>query len=221
MLAGSILKLGRNLICQRCLGEVSLVRPVTARMSSQQHAPEPQSPQNEDIKVKKTFINRNPRNLERLSLAPMDRGWGNGVPYNSGSNFPCRAYYHRIYVDKTQKHVTVYLEHYYGRIVFAVSTKDWKIRRQLYKGNDVSACKNLGRLLAERCIRSGISCAQWSMPQQVYDESESIRAVYDAIAETGFALEEPDKIQLGHKLPHWVRKGPEPVPFEGIGVEKS
>ena len=85
----------------------------------------------------------------------------------------------------------------------------------------MAACKNLGRLLAERCIRSGISCATWSMPHEVLEASASIKAVYDAIAETGFALEEPEKIELGHKLPHWVRKGPEPIPFEGIDLEKS
>jgi len=217
-----MLQLGKNIVCRLCHGNIKQVQSVLSRASSSIEQPsESPAVANEDIKVKEVFVNRNPRNLERLSLAPKDRGWGNGLAYTPGSNFPNREYYHRIYVDKTNSNVTAYLEHYLGRVVFSVSTEDWKIRQHLYKGNDVAACKNIGKLLAERCIRAGISCAHWSMPEEVTETSSTIKAVYDAITETGFALEEPEAINLGHKLPHRHPKGPKPVPFEGITEEKS
>ena len=71
------------------------MQPVLSRALSSVEQPSESPIANEDIKVKKVFVNRNPRNLERLSLAPKDRGWGNGLTYTPGSNFPNREYYHR------------------------------------------------------------------------------------------------------------------------------
>ncbi|GAA6090627.1 39S ribosomal protein L18, mitochondrial, partial [Tachysurus ichikawai] len=46
--------------------------------------PAPEINQNED--VNQTFVNRNPRNLEQMSIAVKDRGWS--------TIWPKREYYH-------------------------------------------------------------------------------------------------------------------------------
>ena len=50
---------------------------------------------NEDLVPSSKYINLNPRNLEKLSIARRDRGWGNGNDQKESTNFPSRFFYHR------------------------------------------------------------------------------------------------------------------------------
>jgi len=50
---------------------------------------------NQEIVPLKTFINRNPRNLERLALANKDVGWGLAGGNPTAQDYPRRNYYHR------------------------------------------------------------------------------------------------------------------------------
>lgn len=49
-----------------------------------------------------------------------------------------------------------YVEDQNGNILVKASTEEFDIRKHLYKGNDVSAAVNIGRVLAERCQRAGL-----------------------------------------------------------------
>lgn len=60
--------------------------PLDRRFSQRALQPEPAVSDNEDIN--KTFVNRNPRNLEQMALAVKDRGWA--------TVWPSRQYYHRF-----------------------------------------------------------------------------------------------------------------------------
>jgi len=51
-------------------------------------APDPEPVVSENEAINKTFVNRNPRNLEQMALAVKDRGWGTA--------WPSRQYYHRF-----------------------------------------------------------------------------------------------------------------------------
>ncbi|XP_002120895.2 large ribosomal subunit protein uL18m-like [Ciona intestinalis] len=164
-----------------------------------------------DIVPHKTFINRNPRNLERLALAHKDQGWGKGIPDRPATNWPTGSYHHRILFEVSGKHTYASLLHYHGNQVVAVSTREWSIQKMLYKGNDVSACYNIGTIFAERCIRAGISCASWTIPQNIVDNSDRIKSFCTAVVETGFVLEEPDQISFkSFQPPHVEKKGPRP-----------
>lgn len=53
---------------------------------------------NANIRPINNFVNRNPRNLERLRLKPTDHGWGmewEGYAKSRSSNLPRRNYYYR------------------------------------------------------------------------------------------------------------------------------
>uniref|UniRef100_H2YC30 Large ribosomal subunit protein uL18m n=1 Tax=Ciona savignyi TaxID=51511 RepID=H2YC30_CIOSA len=165
---------------------------------------------NQNATPLRTFLNKNPRNLERMALAHKDEGWGNRTPETAATNWPAFPHYHRIILERTGKHTYATLLHYHGRRVIEVSTREWSIQQQIYKGNDVCTCYNVGRVFVERCIRSGISCAAWTIPNNITDGSQSITAFREALTSSGFVLKEPDQISFrSYQPPHMKREGPE------------
>jgi len=168
---------------------------------------------NEDIVPNSKYINQNPRNLEKLSIARRDRGWGNGNEQKESTNFPSRFYYHRVFMDKTGKNVTIGIEHANGNTVVKSSSLEPLIRKKLFSGVDVSACENVARILAERCLRSGITCVHWPSHQ---DDPESVRAAQEAMKEVGVSLEEPQPRNLQYDLPIWKKTGPKPLEVDGV-----
>lgn len=72
-------------------------------------------------------------------------------------------FFFRLLVTKTNRHITARIEHIKGNIVVQASTKEWAIKKHLYSTSDVSASENLGRVLADRCLESGINFVHNSM----------------------------------------------------------
>lgn len=87
------------------------------------------------------------------------------------------------------------------------------IRKNLYSGNDVTACSNVARVLAERCLRSGIFCVHWPEDENC---SESIRVAREAMIECGMTLEEATQREFHYRKPHWIKKGPKPFDVDNI-----
>ncbi|KAH9524177.1 39S ribosomal protein L18, mitochondrial [Bulinus truncatus] len=104
---------------------------------------------NKDYTISKVYENRNPRNLEKLGLARKRLGWKFQAPR--------KDFYHKLVISHTVRHTEAWIEHSTGDIVISASTKEWAIRNQLYSCNDVSACVNVGKVLAQRCLESGIN----------------------------------------------------------------
>ncbi|CAL1541554.1 unnamed protein product [Lymnaea stagnalis] len=104
---------------------------------------------NKDYAVSQVYVNRNPRNLEKLALARKRLGWR----FQS----PRKDYYHKLVFSHTQKHTEAWIEHFTGEVVLIASTKEWAIKDQLYSANDVSASSNIGKILAQRCLESGLT----------------------------------------------------------------
>uniref|UniRef100_A0A8C5QQA9 Large ribosomal subunit protein uL18m n=1 Tax=Leptobrachium leishanense TaxID=445787 RepID=A0A8C5QQA9_9ANUR len=131
------------------------------------------------------FTNRNPRNLERLKLAVKDRGWG--------TMWPSQQYWHRLRLERSQKHVTACVEHSSGKVVVSVSTREWAVKKHLYNTRDVMACENVGRLLAQRCLEAGITYMMYiEIPWVV--KSEAVERFRNAMKEGGMVLNEPRRI---------------------------
>ncbi|NWU12287.1 RM18 protein, partial [Cephalopterus ornatus] len=95
------------------------------------------------------FTNRNPRNLEQLALARKERGWK--------TTWPKREFWHRLRLERTQHYVEAFVERPNGDVVVSASTREWAIKRHLYSPKGVAACKNLGRVMAQRCLEAGIN----------------------------------------------------------------
>ncbi|KFV41935.1 hypothetical protein N328_00251, partial [Gavia stellata] len=104
---------------------------------------------NENEVVAPDFTNRNPRNLEQLALARKERGWK--------TTWPKREFWHRLRLERTQHYVEAFVERCNGDVVVSASTREWAIKRHLYSPKGVTACKNLGRVMAQRCLEAGIN----------------------------------------------------------------
>ncbi|NXU88514.1 RM18 protein, partial [Xiphorhynchus elegans] len=111
--------------------------------------PETEVDTNENEVVAPDFTNRNPRNLEQLGLARKERGWK--------TTWPKREFWHRLRLERTQHYVEAFVERCNGDVVVSASTREWAIKRHLYSPKGVAACKNLGRVMAQRCLEAGIN----------------------------------------------------------------
>ncbi|KAM9313408.1 large ribosomal subunit protein uL18m [Gastrophryne carolinensis] len=156
-----------------------------SRTASTQTSPAVEIDTNENEVVNPEFTNRNPRNLERMALAVKDRGWG--------TVWPTRAYWHRLRLERTRRHVTAYVEHSNGNIVLSASTKEWAVKKHLYSTIDTMACENIGRVLAQRCLEAGINFMLFREIPWIF-RCESVQRFRKAMVDSGIKLTEPRRI---------------------------
>lgn len=64
---------------------------------------------------------------------------------------------HRLEVSSSGRYVTAKIVHHENGTVLQASTSEWAIKKQLFKTNDTSAYVNLARVLAQRCLESGLT----------------------------------------------------------------
>uniref|UniRef100_A0A669PDS7 Large ribosomal subunit protein uL18m n=1 Tax=Phasianus colchicus TaxID=9054 RepID=A0A669PDS7_PHACC len=134
--------------------------------------------------VSPEFTNRNPRNLEQLALARKERGWE--------TTWPKREFWHRLRLERTQHYVEAFVERSNGNVVLSASTREWAIKRHLYSPKGVTACRNLGRVMAQRCLEAGINFVNFKavIPWEYRCDS----AFEKAMTEGGVVLREPWRI---------------------------
>lgn len=63
----------------------------------------------------------------------------------------------RLRLERTQHYVEAFVERSNGDVVVSASTREWAIKRHLYSPKGVAACRNLGRVMAQRCLEAGIN----------------------------------------------------------------
>lgn len=143
----------------------------------------------------KEIRNRNPRNLERLRIARKPEGYF--------LDKPGRAYWHKLAIKTSSRYVTAVIEHFKNGTVISASSQEWGLKTQLYRGNDVSAYRNVGRVLAQRCLESGICEVYW---QNSKSEGDRVKSLIKEVQEGGVSLREPQRYK--HPNP-WDRYRPE------------
>ncbi|KAI8749017.1 39S ribosomal protein L18, mitochondrial [Biomphalaria glabrata] len=151
---------------------------------------------NQNYTVSKVYENRNPRNLEKLGLARKRLGWRFQAPR--------RDYYHKLVISRSVRHTEAWIEHFTGDTVLSASTKEWAIRNQLFSCNDLSACVNVGKVLAQRCLESGITSVFFDQTESG-SSSSRVQLLIEEFKKANISLREPEMIQ------------PEPSP--GINYE--
>lgn len=125
------------------------------------------------------LINRNPRNLERLRIARKPNGYH--------LEKPGRSFWHKLVIVSTPRHVTAQIEHFENGVVLSASSTELGVQKQLYRTADRSAYFNVGRLLAQRCLESGIC-------EVYYDKetaSQKANSLASQLEENGISLSEP------------------------------
>ncbi|XP_034941949.1 39S ribosomal protein L18, mitochondrial [Chelonus insularis] len=126
--------------------------------------------------------NRNPRNLELMRIALKPTG------YFLEQHIP--SYWHKFTIDSSAKNTTFEVIHFENGKVLDVSTKEWTIKKRLYRCTDTSTYLNLGRILAKRCIESGI---HFLYVDPKLNQCEKLTAALNQIEEGGIVLEEPSR----------------------------
>ncbi|XP_062980547.1 large ribosomal subunit protein uL18m [Elgaria multicarinata webbii] len=132
------------------------------------------------------FTNRNPRNLELLAVARKERGWE--------TSWPTREYWHRLRLERTQRHVKAYVEHRNGHIVVSASTQEWAIKKHLYNTSGVTACMNVGRVVAHRCLEAGINFVDFRATIPWEKRGTAVQSFANAVTEGGVVLEELQRL---------------------------
>lgn len=79
----------------------------------------------------------------------------------------------RLFLECTQRHVTARVEHFTGKTVVLASTKEWAIKQHLFSTTDINAVRNIGHIIAQRCLQSGISELHTELQEHV-DTSEKV-----------------------------------------------
>ncbi|KAF7253783.1 39S ribosomal protein L18, mitochondrial [Varanus komodoensis] len=168
----SILQLG---ITARGFGGPGQVSRISSNIPSSTHSVEDEVDTAENDIVAPDFTNRNPRNLEQLAVARKERGWH--------TTWPTHEYWNRLRLERTQRHVEGYVEHWSGHIVVSASTKEWAIKKYLHKTSGVTACRNVGRVLAQRCLEAGINFVDVRIFQNSMTEGgvelQELRRIYE------------------------------------------
>ncbi|XP_013787610.1 39S ribosomal protein L18, mitochondrial-like isoform X3 [Limulus polyphemus] len=135
------------------------------------------------------FINRNPRNLEQMFLAKKPQGFA--------LEWPSITYWHKVLLEKSSRHTTAKVIHNTGKVVVSVSTREWNIKKQLYSTTDVSAAENVARVLAQRCLESGIMFVHKELKPKEENNS-SLQIFLKTLEEEGLILKEPEPIRGRH-----------------------
>lgn len=126
--------------------------------------------------------NRNPRNLERLRIARKFQG------YHLDDNID--PYWHRLYIKPLSHNIKAEVRHFENGPVIEACTSEWALKLYLYRPTDTSAYINLGRVLAQRCLQSGI-CELQVEPGLI--RTKKITFLLEEVAKAGIILEEGER----------------------------
>ena len=137
--------------------------------------------QNNNALIKPVFYNRNPRNLELLTISRKPEGY-------HLERFNVK-YWHKLVLQVTQSSVTAEVIHNNGTVVTSASTSEFSIKRFLYRPKDHCAYKTVGKVIARRCLESGINSIYCDIEAQ---EDTKVGALFEEIQKGGLSLEEPE-----------------------------
>ncbi|GMT19420.1 hypothetical protein PFISCL1PPCAC_10717, partial [Pristionchus fissidentatus] len=136
-----------------------------------------------------SFVNRNPRNADLMGVSRKPEGW-----QLEQKNHLRRCIYRVELVQGRSQQVGRIVHHQNG-VVLEASTAEPAIASQLYSRVDTSAALNIGRVLAQRCLQSGIHFVMPSASEEERSNSEHQGAFFTALEEGGLRLNELEPIK--------------------------
>ncbi|KAL3270681.1 hypothetical protein HHI36_021209 [Cryptolaemus montrouzieri] len=148
------------------------------------------------FEISSIFVNRNPRNLEKLRIGYKPDGYH--------LEKPGRIFWHKVVINESAKYATASINHFKNGEVIKASTSEWPIKKRLYRYNDVSAFINLGRVLADRCLKAGIT--EVSCFIETNNPEGKVANFLKAFEEGGISLKEPPQYKVARP---WDQHRPE------------
>lgn len=110
----------------------------------------------------------------------------------------------RLVLTATGRYVYASVIHFENGEVLSANTREWALKEQLYKANDSCAYINLGRVLAQRCLESGLWEIQSFIKPSIQDGKVDL--FLKALEDGGVCLKESE--QYKHPAP-WDKLRPE------------
>ncbi|XP_032526799.2 large ribosomal subunit protein uL18m [Danaus plexippus] len=147
------------------------------------------------------FINRNPRNLERMRIARKPDGYH--------LDKPGRKFWHKLVLTPSNRTVKAEVVHYINGPIIEAKTSEKALRNQLYSMTDTCAYINLGKVFAQRCLECGITEMHCDIEP---GKGEKVEKFLEQVVKGGIQLKEVDVYKK--PLP-WDQHRPE-KPWEVI-----
>eukprot|EP00088_Acartia_fossae_P007866 TRINITY_DN13697_c0_g1_i3.p1 TRINITY_DN13697_c0_g1~~TRINITY_DN13697_c0_g1_i3.p1 ORF type:complete len:203 (-),score=20.72 TRINITY_DN13697_c0_g1_i3:122-730(-) len=173
-----------NLRIFRCLiprFEPRLVYNCVRHSSSAQGSSD--APYSDNDKIAPRVMNRNPMNLEMMSIGRKPEGF----QFEQEE----RAYWNKLTLEISNQHTTAEVIHWTGRPVASASTKEWAFRKQLYNLTDNAAVQAVGKIISRRCLETGIREVSLHLTSEEM-KKEKMKKFISVIEESGIILSEPD-----------------------------
>ncbi|XP_052132139.1 39S ribosomal protein L18, mitochondrial [Frankliniella occidentalis] len=150
-----------------------------SRQSSSASSAPVSTKSNNDALIRPVFHNRNPRNLELMTIAQKPEGY-----HLDRFNV---SYWHKLVITVSQSKVSADIVHNNGSSVVSASTGEFGIRKFLYRPTDVSAYKTIGKVIAQRSLESGINSVFFDLE---YEEGTKLAFLMEEAMKIGLSLEE-------------------------------
>lgn len=141
----------------------------------------------------KYFFNRNPRNLEQMTIGYKPAGYPLETTLTS--------FWHKLTIQKTNQGVLAKIIHFENGTILQAGSAEWVVKKHLYKTNDTCAYINLARILARRCLEAGIYQVECG---EKVEPNTKVHAFIQTLENNGIALKESKR--YNHVGPtHWER----------------
>lgn len=150
-----------------------------SRQSSSASSAPVSTKSNNNALIRPVFHNRNPRNLELMTIAQKPEGY-----HLDRFNV---SYWHKLVITVSQSKVSADIVHNNGSSVVSASTGEFGIRKFLYRPTDVSAYKTIGKVIAQRSLESGINSVFFDLE---YEEGTKLAFLMEEAMKIGLSLEE-------------------------------
>lgn len=132
-----------------------------------------------DVRTNNFLANRNPRNLERLTIARKPTGYH--------LDKPGKLFWHKVVLEQKPRNVIAKVYHNNGSTVIQASTNEWGITKHLFRTNHTSSYICLAQVLATRCLECGI----YYMVNGIVTNSIKKQTFVEHLEENGVTLSEP------------------------------
>lgn len=175
---GAVLRwVNKSAICSRQISHIKLSNKRITRLQSDIEL--------ESSDHKSRLVNRNPRNLEHMSLERKPTGfWLEKCPLDS---------HYQLVVEVNGRYLDAYLKHWSGRRVVTASTSEPHLAKYFNNPGTAAASQILAQVIARRCLQSGFLHAH--IDGNALDSNAQKKTVfYEVVQQCGLTLQEPPEI---------------------------
>lgn len=137
-----------------------------------------------------------PVNLMDTTWTIPEESFGTSELNISGNHHPTMkiisriCLYYRLVLERTNKYITAKVVHHQNGVILEASSKEWAIKKQLYRTTDTSAFVNVAKVLAQRCHEMGLTQLESFI---IADDGTKTQHFLKTLEANGIALKESEQ----------------------------